>query len=586
MLIAVDGIHSYLTILKRRRWYFLLPAAFVMLIALITAVVWPPSFKSSATILIEEQDVPRDLVQSTVTSFAAERLQVITQRVMTTDNLVDIIKTFDLYPKQRETIPINTVAADMRESLLFDLVSADVVDPRSGRPTEATIAFNISFEYRSPKVAQLVVNELVTLYLQANKEVRNTKAAETTQFLEGEVARYSEEVRKLEQKVAAFKAQYAGNLPEQNAINLQLMDRTERELSEVRRQLQEASEREIFLQAQLATVNPYEIAVVDGVKVISPDAQLRELETRLITLQGVYGPDHPDVRKTKREIKALRVETGAGPDINELYGRRDAILAEMAVARERYSDNHPDVVKLQRQLSSVEVAIEEARNRPAAPPKRAAPPNNPTYLQIQAQLDALRVQKNSLNAEYGLLQAKMSQYEARALSAPEIERDYSLLRRDYETALGKLADVKDKLIQAELGQQLEIKSKSERFTEIEPASLPTRPEKPNRLAIVLLGVVLAAGIGVGAVFLAEMLDQAVYGPRQLAAITGMSPLVVIPYITNGQDNRRVWGRRMAYGAGVTASLVVALYWFQDHGPPLDVLQAIFERRIEGLLSKF
>ena len=586
MLIAVDGVHSYLTILKRRRWHFILPAALVVLVALATAAVWPPSFKSSATILIEEQDVPRDLVQSTVTSFASERLQVITQRVMTTDNLVEIIKKFNLYTKQRQTIPINTVAADMRENLEFELVSADVVDPRSGRPTQATIAFTISFEYRAARVAQLVVNELVSLYLQANIDVRNTKAAETTDFLKGEVTRHSEEVRALEQEVAAFKAKHAGNMPEQNAINLQFMDRTERELGEIRRQLQEASEREIFLQAQLAQVNPYEAAVVDGVKVVSPDAQLRELETRLITLQGVYGPDHPDVRKAKREIKALRAETGAGPNVNELYGRRDAISSQIAVARERYSENHPDIVKLQRQLSSVEGAIEDARNRPAAPPRRVAPPNNPTYLQLQAQLDALRLQRNSLNAEYSLLQAKMREYEARALSAPEIEREYSVLRREYETALEKLGDVKDKLIQAELGQQLELKSKSERFTEIEPASLPTRPEKPNRMAIVLLGVVLAIGVGVAAVFVAELLDQAIYGPRQLAAITGMSPLVVIPYITNHQDNRRVWGKRMALGAGVTASLVVALYWFQDHGPPLDVLQAIFERRIEGLLSKF
>ena len=92
MLIAVDGIHSYFTMLERRKWFFLLPAALVMAIALMVAILWPPSYKSSATILIEEPDVPRDLVQSTITSYAAERLQVITQRVMTSDNIISIIK--------------------------------------------------------------------------------------------------------------------------------------------------------------------------------------------------------------------------------------------------------------------------------------------------------------------------------------------------------------------------------------------------------------------------------------------------------------------------------------------------------------
>ncbi|HMB77937.1 MAG TPA: Wzz/FepE/Etk N-terminal domain-containing protein [Kiloniellaceae bacterium] len=586
MLIAVDGIHGYVSILKRRRWHLLLPAALVVAISLVVAVIWPPSYLSSATILIEEQEVPRDLVQSTVTSYADERLQVITQRVMTSENLVSIIKEFDLYQKERQAIPINTVAADMREELEFALVSADVVDPRSGRPTQATIAFTLSFYYRSPKVAQLVVNKLVSLYLDKNLEARKDKAAETTGFLKDEAERFSQEVQAMEAKLAAFKSEHNGNLPEQNAINLQFMERTERELANLRRQLQEAGEREIFLQAQLAQVSPYEVSVVDGVRVASPDAQLRDLETRLITLQGVYGPDHPDVRKVKREIKALRTETGVGPDIGELYARRDAIAADMAVARERYSADHPDVTKLQRQLDSVNAAITDARNNPAPTPKRSSPPNNPAYIQIQAQLDALRLQKNSFNAEYAMLQDKMRTYEARALDAPEIEREYNLLQRDYETALGKLQDVKAKLSQAELGEQLEKQSKSERFTLVEPATLPTRPESPNRIAILLLGVVLAVAVGIGTVFLAELFDKAVYGPRQLAAITGSSPLVVVPYITNGRDTRRVWGRRMAYGAGVTLSLAVVLYWFQDHGPPLDVLQAIFERRIEGILSKF
>lgn len=586
MLVGVDGIHGYVAILKRRRWFFALPAALVLAMALVVAAVWPRSYLSSATILVEEQEVPRDLVQSTVTSYAAERLQVITQQVMTSENLVSIIKEFNLYQKERQAIPINTVAADMREDLEFGLVSADVVDPRSGRPTQATIAFTLSFVYRTPKQAQLVVDKLVSLYVDQNLTSRKDKAAEATNFLQEEADRYSLQVQEIEGKLADFKSKYSGNLPDQSAVNRQFMERTERELADLRRQLQDAGEREIYLQAQLATVQPYEAAVVDGIRVASPDAQLRDLETRLITLQGVYGPDHPDVRKAKREIKALRTETGVGPDINELYARRSAIQAEMSVARQRYSADHPDVTKLQRQLDSVDLAIQDARNNPAPARKQVVRPNNPAYLQIQAQIEALRLQKRSYNSEYALLQEKMRTYEARALDAPEIEREYNRMQRDRETALGRLGDVKAKLTQAELGEELEKQSKSERLTLIEPASLPTRPEAPNRLAIMLLGVVLAIGMGVGVVFLAELFDQAIYGPRQLAAITGSSPLVVIPHISNGRDTRRVWGRRMAYGAGVTASLAVAVYWFQDHGPPLDVLQAIFERRIEGILSKF
>ena len=563
-----------------------MPAVFVLVIAIFAAVLWPPTYQSTATILIEEPDVPRDLVRSTVTSYAAERLQVITQRIMTSDNLINIIKKFNLFQKEREIQPINAVASAMRENLEFQLLSADVIDPRSGRSTEAAIAFTLSFEYRSASVAQLVVNELVSLYLKENLRVLLEKVTETTDFLREEAGRYGELVAEYEQKLSEFKTLYAGNLPAQQGINLQLMDRTERELSTVRRRLQELAERRIFLQAQLSQVNPYEATIVDGHKIVSPEAQLRDLETRLITLQGVYGPDHPDVRKALREIKALRKETGVAPNVAELHARQNAILSELSVARERYSDNHPDVLKLQRQLTSVESAIKDAGNyKPAAPVKVVAA-NNPTYIQIQTQLETLRLQEKSYGAEYAMLQIKMNEFEDRAVAAPEIEREYTLIRRDYEAVLKNFQDVRGKLIQAELGAQLEKKRKGEHFTLIEPPNLPSKPIKPNRLAIVLLGIVLAIGMGGALVFMVEMLDQAVYGPRQLAVITGVSPLVVIPYITNQNDNRRVWGRRMALGAGVTVSVMVALYWFQDHGPPLDVLHSIVERKFEGLLAKF
>ena len=563
-----------------------MPAVLVLVIAIFAAVIWPPTYKSSATILIEEPDVPRDLVRSTITSYAAERLQVITQRVMTSENLISIIKKFSLYQKERETQPINAVAAEMRETLEFKLLSANVIDPRSGRSTEAAIAFTLAFEYRRASVAQLVVNELVSLYLGENLRARREKAAETTDFLRDEAGRYGELVAEYEQKLSEFKTLYSGNLPAQHGINLQLMDRTERELGTVRRRLQELTQRRIFLQAQLSQVNPYEATIVDGHKIVSPEAQLRDLETRLITLQGVYGPDHPDVRKAMREIKALRKETGVAPNMAELHARQNAILSEISIARERYSDDHPDVLRLKRQLASVETAIKDAGNYKPAAPVRAAAPNNPTYIQIQTQLETLRLQEKSYGAEYAMLQIKMNEFEDRAVAAPEIEREYTLIRRDYEAALKNFQDVRGKLIQAELGEQLEMKRKGERFSLIEPPNLPYKPVKPNRLAIVLLGIVLSVGLGGAIVFMVEMLDQAVYGPRQLAAITGSSPLVVIPYITNQNDNRRVWGRRMALGAGVTVSVMVALYWFQDHGPPLDVLQSIVERKFEGFLAKF
>ena len=192
---------DHLAILKRRRWQFALPAATLFLISALAAFLWPPSYRSSAVILIEEPVVPRDLVSSTISSFAAERIHVITQRVMTTRNLLKIIEKYDLYAERRKRMPMGVVVEQMREDLGLEMINANVIDPRSGQATEATIAFNVSFDHRYPGTAQRTLNALVSLYLGENLRTRKEKAAETTEFLEIEAAKYHNLVSDLEAKL-------------------------------------------------------------------------------------------------------------------------------------------------------------------------------------------------------------------------------------------------------------------------------------------------------------------------------------------------------------------------------------------------
>ncbi|MGH7185707.1 MAG: GumC family protein, partial [Pseudomonadota bacterium] len=373
----------------------MLPAVFLFAIAVLVAGLWPPTYQSAATILIEEPDVPRDLVTSTVTSYADQRLQVITQRVMTTQNLIGIIDKFGLYAKERERSPINLLVQAMRKDIDLQLVSADVVDPRSGRPTQATIAFTLSFQDGVPETAQRVLNELVSLYLSENLRTRRAQAAETTEFLGSEAAKFEAMVNQLETQLAEFKRENSGRLPEQSALNLQLMDRTEREVIEIRRQMQSLDERKIYLEAELAQISPYDSYLVDGQRVLSPAERLRALQTQFISLQGIYGPKHPDVMKLAREIEALQLDPGARADPAELARQVESLRTELAVARERYAEGHPDVLRLQRQLAATQAALAAAGD---APPKAAAAirPDNPAYIQLQAQLEAVNSDRRAL----------------------------------------------------------------------------------------------------------------------------------------------------------------------------------------------
>ena len=153
-------------------------------------------------------------MRTTVTSFADQRIQVISQRVMTTRNLSGIIERYNLYPELRRKQSINAAVEEMRKAINLEMISADVVDPRGGSAQKATIAFSLSYESDSPVLAQKVVNDLVSLFLNENIEQRQAAVDEATAFLGGEAKKLGEQIAALEGQLAAFKEQHRDNLPE------------------------------------------------------------------------------------------------------------------------------------------------------------------------------------------------------------------------------------------------------------------------------------------------------------------------------------------------------------------------------------
>ena len=139
-------LDDYMAILKRRKWSLILPALLVFAVAAAVALLLPPVYKSTATILIEEQEIPSEFVKATVTSYAEQRLQSINQRVMSSNRLLEIINRFDLYADIRDRWTTEEIVAKMREATKLEPISAEVMDRRSGRPAEATIAFTLSYE--------------------------------------------------------------------------------------------------------------------------------------------------------------------------------------------------------------------------------------------------------------------------------------------------------------------------------------------------------------------------------------------------------------------------------------------------------
>ena len=570
------SLSAVLAVARRRLPALIITTAVCLLITLAVTFGLPSVYESSATILIEQQEVPPELVRSTVTSYADQRIQVISQRVMTSANLLEIVNKYELYSEERATQPTESVLERLRDNITLEMVSADVIDPRSGRPTQATIAFKVVFEDGQPVVAQRIANELASLYLNENLRTRRQAAAETSTFLAAQARRLGEDVATLETQLAAFKEDNSGALPELVQLNMQLMDRTDRELLEVDAELRSQEQHRIFLESQLAETTPtleqFEQPIIghDGRRLLSTADQLLALQTQYVSLTAVYGEQHPDVIRTSKELNALRSTVGGDDSIRQLEATYELTLSEFRTAREKYSDEHPDVKRLLRLSESLERQV-AAAPREAKSSTHTKAPANPAYVELAARLSAISAETITSKQRRAELLAKLDMYRIRLERSPQVERNYRTLARDYENALSKYQEVRAKQMEAELAETLESEQKGEHFTLIEPPQLPSSPAKPNRLSIGILGVIVAVIGGVSSVGFREALDTTIRGETNLTRVLGQAPLASISRIDNAADKSRRMLKRIVLWSFVLLCFAAALSAIHYFFVPLDVL---------------
>jgi uncharacterized protein involved in exopolysaccharide biosynthesis len=571
-------LSEYIDIAKRRKMPMLITAGIIATVTLLALLIWPPTYRSTATILIEEQEIPRDLVRSTITSFAAQQVQVISQRIMTLANISKLVDKFGLYPDEiASQAPRTEIAQVFREAVAVDLVSADVIDPRSGRPAEATIAFTLGFDYQNPELSQKVASELVTLYLNENLRSRNEKSANTAEFLTAEAQALQQELDRLEGELATFKEENEGSLPELYDFNINTVSRTERELLEIDLRVQELEKRKIQLSSELAQISPTApVALASGQMVLGDADRLKALETEYRRESARYKANHPTVVRLKREIEEVRAKLGIETPRSELLKSLDNARSELKQLQGKFAADSPQVNAQKRVIAQLENELLQSERNTSV-----AAPDNPAYLLIQTQLDAADTEIASLKQKSASLRKKISEHEAMIRKAPGVEKAYKAILRDYDNASLKYREIKAKQLEASLAQNLERDRKGERFTLIEPPAYPLEPISPNKPALLLVGLLLAGFGAVAIAALMEMTDQSIRGEKALADELGIAPFAVIPYIANDAEQASQNKLRNIIIASAIAGALILLALIHIFYKPLDVLWFVLLNRVGG-----
>lgn len=526
------NIEDYFAIFKRRILAMIIPFLMIMAVAIALALLLPSIYRSEATILTERQEIPKNLVNTTVTGFVQERIEGLSQLLLTREKLWEIANKFDLYADSRFPENRFEITSRMKESIEVEMVDVKTSEPDKFREGLATIAFTIAYEAEDPREVQLVTNELASLFIEENKRLRSQHAEEVSEFLEAEANRLNKQISELEHKLAEFKQSKQSQLPEHMDLNLQLYEKTDNEIERTKERIRELEDQINSLQAELAITKPNQDIFTDtGTKVLTGNERLSLLTAEYLRLSARYSAQHPDLIKLRREIEALGGDSDVS-GVTALIEKLTVLKERLSKAKRKYSADHPDVINLQNAVAGVERGLQTASVSSGRSTRTSSAPDNPRYVSLKTQLDAAAGNLRSSRSKLVQLNEKLSEYETRLFQTPTVERDYKLLTRDYEIARAKYDEIKNKQAQARLAIDLESSNKGQQFTIVQPAYLPVKPERPNRLGIALLGFLFACAVSVGVATIREYKDRTVYSARDLISVFRAPPLATIPYISN------------------------------------------------------
>lgn len=553
------SLRDYVSLIKRRHKVIVFSIVVISLLGVILAYSIPAMYRSTSRFLIEQQDIPQDIVQSTVTSYVDEQIQEVRQRVMSSSKLIEVVQEHDLYPELRSAGQYQPAIEEIRANALLETEVFDVVNPRSGRAMLATISFTLSFDHENPETAQRVAADLANLYLSENIQSRTDQVQETLEFILGDIERYTQDVEHTSDLLAQFKERNLGNLPELMNYNLQSIERTERQIDAIDREIRDAQNRKLQFASEIARHGPGETVYDEsGAPILNPTEQLAELQREKMRLVSVYSAEHPDVIQIQKRIDLLSsAATGTSSFTDAIEAELITARNELAESLQRYSADHPDVRRAQRTVASLENQLAQARATAGSSSASSPVSNDPYTQQLQARMDAEDVNIGSLQRRKAELQEKLADLESKVALSPQVEREYEILARNNELAIANLNDARAQLEDAQKAEKLESEGGGDRFTIVESATLPLEPYKPNRPAIILLAFVVAFGAGLVLATVLDTVDETVKDSRDVLRLIKTPPLAAIPYVESDHERRRRAMANMAMVAVVVAGVISA-----------------------------
>ncbi len=499
-----------LGILHRRKWIILFPFLLAVMLGLFLAITLPRTYKTETVILVTPPRVPSDYVRPVVSGEFEERLQTISQQILSRSRLEKVIRELGLYKEALKKAPMDAVIASMRKKIEIK------TQPRR-RGRGGLNSFSLGFVHPDPVICAKVVNTLASLFIEENLKVREERAVGTTQFLEKELRRLKKKLEAQEKALKEYKSKHFGELPEQLQANITTLQRLQVELQSVQEALSAAKQRKLIIQ------------------------------------QYAYQTVTNNTQGGNQTVAA------SGPNrLQTLYNTLDEL-------KTRYTDKHPDIIRIKKEIAKLEKEygdIKTTGSSQASASRRMIgdPAMQRELINVQAEIARLQAEEKSLKKAIKL-------YQMRVDNTPKREQELASLSRDYNITLNSYQDLLGRKIEAKMSENLEKKQQGEQFSVLDPAKPPQVPYKPDIKKVLFLSLFLGLGAGGGLAFLLEYLDPTFHDKKLLEKTFELPVIATIPRLYTKEEKRKKWFVRAVYITVLLAVIVgysIALYYIKKN----------------------
>jgi len=525
--VPTPDLSDYVAAIKRRRMLLASIALPIIAISAALAVGLPDIYVSTGLFSFTDATVPGEMpvgtnadeIQRMQEQYRDAYVDSLAGGVMSDDSLTKLAAAVPgIVPPG--TAPGDAVALIKRRAQV-ETVRTPVLDPNTGRNVDIISAFTVSYESRSPQVAAGAAAWLTHAFLMENRSGRLVSARAAEQFYDTQTQQYRQQIAGIESKLATFKAKNYDQLPGLTDLNMNMMETTQRDVDTVTQQIEALRQNRVFLQQQL-----------DAAKNAGDDAGLlAQLQAEYNKKLATYDPDYPDMIALRQQINALQEGGGA---INSLslpaQLRSDEQL--LAQARLRYTQDFPDVQRIERQIKILKTRIASGETY------AGNAVGSPAVVELETQLEANQTQTDALERQAAQMRQQLMNVESHVEAAPQVERQYKALALNLQLAQTKYNQLLKYQMDAQLTSQAIASGRSDRIRVLQAPGVPLAPAKPKRLAIAIVGLMLAILLGLTAVVIAESVDQNVRGSRDIRRVLALSPLGVIPEIRDSVTARR------------------------------------------------